>query len=368
MDPGAHHRHILLEAAVMATDGLDPRGSGRAPIVAQADEIAASPLSSGNDNRENSAAPSQVICNIFNGQPAQQRIKLEARVDCGGARPLKFTKLGPVFAALVLAACQSAPPPSSPMAMVPPAVAGPARGIDIPTDASDILGELKGSRLDFVARYYRDPASRWPSLSSGEVQRLSSLGLKIVTVWESHSRRPDYFSYASGYYDALSAYRQAKAVAQPPDSAIYFAVDFNARGYDLYPVDQYFRGVHAGFAAAGNGTPDYKIGVYGSGAVCTMIKGERLAQYSWLSGSTAWEGSSGYTGWNIRQADQGARWAHLSFVHDANEATEDYGGFRLAGDDAVAVAVATAPPNPTDVAQQAPEPDHSLVGMIRSWF
>jgi glycoside hydrolase-like protein len=281
---------------------------------------------------------------------------------------LKFTKLGPVFAALVLAACQDAPPPAA-VAEQPPQRVGPSRGIDIPTDASDILGELKTSRLDFVARYYRDPASRWPTLSPDEVQRLSSLGLKIVTVWESHSRRPDYFSYASGYYDALSAYRQAKAVAQSPGSAIYFAVDFNARGYDLYQVDQYFRGVYAGFAAAGNGRPDYKIGVYGSGAVCAMIKGERLAQYSWLSGSTAWEGSSGYTGWNIRQADQGARWAHLSFVHDANEATEDFGGFQLAGYDATpASAVAAASPNPTDTAQQAPEPDRSLVGMIKSWF
>ncbi|HEV2188757.1 MAG TPA: glycoside hydrolase domain-containing protein [Stellaceae bacterium] len=282
-----------------------------------------------------------------------------------------------LVAVLILAGCESQPLPPPPIAAAPPRSAGPVRGVDLPTDASDILSELKTSRLDFVARYYRDPASRWPTLSAGEVQRLSALGLKIVTVWESHSRRPDYFSYASGYYDALSAYRQAQSVGQPAGSAIYFAVDFNARGPDLYRVDQYFRGVAAGFAAAGNGRPGYKVGVYGSGAVCAMMKGERLAQYAWLSGSTAWEGSSGYSGWNIRQADQGAHWAHLSFVHDANEATEDYGGFRLAGYDATpapsvataaAAPAAAAPQTPTDVAQQAPEPDHTLVGMIKSWF
>ena len=289
---------------------------------------------------------------------------------------MKVATLAVLLAASILAGCESPPSPPPIAAASPPRV-GPARGVDLPTDASDILSELKTSRLDFVARYYRDPASRWPTLTAGEVQHLSALGLKIVTVWEWHSRDPAAFSYASGYYEALNAYRQAKSVGQPAGSAIYFAVDFNARGQDLYRVDQYFRGVAASFAAAGQGRPEYKVGVYGSGAVCAMMKGERLAQYSWLSGSTAWEGSSGYAGWNIRQADQGAHWAHLSFVHDANEATDDYGGFRLAGYDATptpaiatvaAPAIATAPPNPTDVAQQAPEPDHTFVGMIRSWF
>jgi hypothetical protein len=300
---------------------------------------------------------------------------------------LRFTALTMSLAALILAGCQgqSIPPPV--VAEAPPARLGPIRGIDIPTDASDVMSELKTGRLDFVARYYRDPASRWPTLSASEVQRLSSLGLRIVTVWEWHSHDPAAFSYASGYYEALNAQRQAKSVGQPPGSAIYFAVDFNARGQDLYRVDQYFRGVAAGFAAAGHGRPEYKVGVYGSGAVCAMIKGERLAQYSWLSGSTAWEGSSGYAGWNIRQADQGARWSHLSFVHDANEARDDYGGFRPANyavspptvvaTEPAEVAAVQAPqpnvappqaPQPDIAAQQAPEPDHSLVGMIRSWF
>jgi hypothetical protein len=230
-----------------------------------------------------------------------------------------------LFTALLLAGCQSEP-------ILPPAIAemprsaGPAWGIDLPTDASDVLGELKTIPLAFVARYYRDPASRWPTLTASEVQRLSALGVKLVTVWEWHSRDPAYFSYASGYNDALSAYLQAKTVRQPAGSAIYFAVDFNARDTALQQVDQYFRGV----AAAGGGRPEYKIGVYGSGTVCAEVKAAGLAQYSWLSGSTAWDGTLGYTGWNIRQAAQGARFGALSFNHDANEARGDYGGFRLA--------------------------------------
>jgi Domain of unknown function (DUF1906) len=200
----------------------------------------------------------------------------------------------------------------------------------MPTDASDVISELQGRPwLQFVARYYRDPASRWPALTASEARRLSALGYKIVTVWEWHSADPAYFSYATGYNDALNAVRQAKTVGQPPGSAIYFAVDFNARGGALYQVDQYFRGANAGLAAAGGGRPEYKIGVYGSGAVCAAIRGTGLAQYAWLTGSTAWDGTAGYSGWNIRQAAQGARFPSLSFSHDANEAQNDYGGFQL---------------------------------------
>src|SRR5438045_5877501 len=149
---------------------------------------------------------------------------------------------------LLLAACQSAPPPI----VAQPRSVGSWQGIDLPTDASDALNESKGSQVDFVARYYRSPTSRWPTLSAGEVRRLSSLWLKIVAVWESHSHQPAYFSYASGYDDAASAYRQAKAVEQPAGSAIYFAVDYNAPASDISgPITQYFRGVAAGHASPG---------------------------------------------------------------------------------------------------------------------
>jgi hypothetical protein len=217
------------------------------------------------------------------------------------------------------------------------------------TDSSDVVGALRGFPINFVARYYRDPASRWPALSPAEAERISALGLKIVTVWEWHSADPAYFTYAAGYSDALSASRQAKAVGQPLGSAIYFAVDYNARGSQLAQIDQYFRGVNAGFAVAGNGRPEYRVGVYGSGAVCSAVKEAGLAQYAWLTGSTAWEGTNGYTAWNIKQAPHGARFANLAFDHDANEARNDYGGFQLASyagpsPAATAIAVAAAVP------------------------
>jgi len=222
-------------------------------------------------------------------------------------------------------------------------------GIDLSIDASDVLNQIKASQLGFVARYYRNPASRLPTLSASEAERLSSLGLNIVAVWEWHSHDPAYFSHGSGYGDAVTAYSQAQKLGQPVGSAIYFGVDFDAQGQALESVIDYFRGVAAGLAAAGGGASPYKIGVYGSGAVCDAIRRAGLAEYSWLSNSTAWAGSS-YSGWNIRQ--QAGRIADLSFDHDADEARGEYGGFRLTSYQ-VASPYAIAPP-PT--AATAPVP------------
>ena len=196
------------------------------------------------------------------------------------------------------------------------------------SDARDVSGELKGSGLDFVARYYRDPASRWPTLSAAEARMISAAGLRLVAVWEWHSHRPDYFSYDAGYADAQAAYRQAKAIGQPSGSAIYFAVDYNAPEVDIHGViDRYFRGVYNGLLAATGGRLEYKIGVYGSGAVCDYLKGARLVQFAWLSNSTAWSGYDRFADWNIRQS---GRSPALSFDQDMNEARGDYGGFQIA--------------------------------------
>jgi hypothetical protein len=249
-----------------------------------------------------------------------------------------MTKLGSLLAivapiGLVLAGCGGSEPPRLALDGPRPGV---ARGIDIATDARDVSQELKGSGLHFVARYYRDPASRWPTLSAEEARTVTGSGMKLVTVWESHSHKPEYFSYASGYADGMAAHRQAKAIGQPTGSAVYFAVDYNAPEADIRgSVDRYFRGVAAGLTAAAGKLRDYRIGVYGSGAVCGYLKGARLAEYAWLSNSRAWSGYGSFAGWDIKQ---GARSASLSFDHDMNEARGEFGAFTVKGQTQFAIA------------------------------
>ena len=234
-------------------------------------------------------------------------------------------RLGFVLPLLLLAACSSAPQPPRPVAAPP--VYGQARGIDMALDSRDVAQELKNSGLHFVARYYRSPLSRLPPLSPDEARAVSGNGLKLVAIWQYQSNRPEHFSYERGYADAIMAYYQARAVGQPNGTAIYFAVDYNAPDRDIVgAVQQYFRGVRTALAAAGGGSPPYRVGVYGSGAVCTYMKGLQLADYTWLSASTAWSGSRDYNDWNIRQ---GMRTTILSFDHDINDARGDYGGFTV---------------------------------------
>src|SRR5438552_2051342 len=96
-------------------------------------------------------------------------------------------KLVLVMAVLTMAGCENAPPPF--VALPPPG--GLAHGIDMATDARDVSQELRTARLDFVARYYRDPASRWPTLTAAEAKMVSAAGKRLVVVWEWHSGRPD---------------------------------------------------------------------------------------------------------------------------------------------------------------------------------
>jgi Domain of unknown function (DUF1906) len=272
-------------------------------------------------------------------------------------------KLAPVFTALILTACHSPPSPPPQAIAVPPSI-GSGQGIDLATDASDVLIELQQRPVEFVARYYREPQSRWPPLSASEAQQLSSLGLKIVAVWESHSRDPAHFSYTSGYFDAMTAYDEARAIGQPAASAIYFAVDFNARGQLLDDIDAYFRGIAAGLAMAGGGRATYAVGVYGSGVVCDAIKRAGLARYSWLSNSFAWEGSNSYDNWDIMQ---GAPSPDLSFNQDSDEAREEYGAFRIAGGapaaapDPAGLAALVSPQSPPP---QSPPAGQSLISSV----
>ena len=154
-------------------------------------------------------------------------------------------RLGFVLPLLLLAACTSAPQPRP---VIAPPVGGRARGIDMALDSRDVVQELKGSGLHFVARYYRSPLSRLPPLSPDEARAVSGSGMKLVAIWQYQSNRPEHFSYERGYADAIMAYQQARAVGQPNGSAIYFAVDYNAPERDIFgAVQQYFRGIRAGY-------------------------------------------------------------------------------------------------------------------------
>lgn len=98
---------------------------------------------------------------------------------------------------------------------------------------------------------------------------------------------------------------------QTPGSAIYYAIDFDASQSQVKrQVVPYFQGVLKSMALAGDGAPMYRVGVYGSGRVCSRIKQElKLADFSWLAESSGWAGSRQYKKdnlWDVVQELGGA--------------------------------------------------------------
>jgi hypothetical protein len=206
-----------------------------------------------------------------------------------------------------------------------------AQGIDADMNCAPMAAEI-ARNYQFIGRYYRmpPPYSDLDPLTRTEAQALTSAGLFIVSLWEYISgskMRIGSLNYRSGLDEGARAYAQAVAIPQPAGTPIYFAVD---DGYDpsdatvAGAIDDYFRGVSDGFVQAAAGRPvDYKIGVYGPGAVCDWLKGKGRVSYTWLAYAPRWPGSD-YAGWNIQQSPRGTI---LPFDHDEDKSAPGDVGF-----------------------------------------
>jgi Domain of unknown function (DUF1906) len=208
---------------------------------------------------------------------------------------------------------------------------------------------FKSIGVKTIARYYANVGAETTckTLYPDESDAIIAAGLSILTVFQYENSDPEKFFRAGiGAKDAKEALKLAGANGQPPGSAIYFAVDgvdqtikdaafefslhrgnavpkgrrirllradqsykkhltfynryrsyhkrvFNKHGAKITPsdmmpfIERYFAGLNKEMKADGR----YKIGVYGSGAVCTLILSKGLADYCWLAMSDGWPGT-----------------------------------------------------------------------------
>jgi len=149
-----------------------------------------------------------------------------------------------------------------------------------------ILGqELKGRRVKFIARYLRD-------LTPQEARAISASGLEIVSCWElGHPTHRAYFTRAQGASDGQRAFTKARAIGQPANTPIYFAVDYD--GYlaqDQTAVLDYFEGVRDALNqyVALPGAVAYVIGVYGNGCVLDWCRTQGIARFFWQAFAPGW--------------------------------------------------------------------------------
>lgn len=168
-------------------------------------------------------------------------------------------------------------------------------------------GFLAGAGVKTIFRYYsRDTGLPTKRISRAEARTFAAAGLRLGAVHEAkHGNRIESFSRELGAEDAEYARAYAHhTIDQPEDTAIYFAVDLDVERDDIRNrIVPFFQGVQGAFGAA-NGQRAYKVGVYGSGAVCKMILDEGLAQFAWLAQARGWSGYKEFLNshrWSMRQ-------------------------------------------------------------------
>lgn len=163
-------------------------------------------------------------------------------------------------------------------------------GIDTNVNCLPHVACIAAARMSFAVRYYADASSK--TLKLDEARALVAAGLRLVTVYQDFNNDISRFSAAEGTRQANNALRHAARIGQPKDTAIYFAVDFDPTAAQIAgPVTDYFRAINTVLAGAAT---RYTPGVYGSGLACRTIRDTGLARFTWLSGSTGFQGSRAF--------------------------------------------------------------------------
>ena len=145
----------------------------------------------------------------------------------------------------------------------------------------------------FVMRYLSYTPGK--NITPQERDALFAAGLSIGLVWETYAQRP-MSGYAGGREDAQAAYSQARALGQPLDRPIYFAVDWDASESEIATVRDYLSGAASILGAE-------RIGVYGSYRVVSVCMETGAAAWGWQT--YAWSGRSIYAGAHIYQYSNG---------------------------------------------------------------
>jgi len=168
--------------------------------------------------------------------------------------------------------------------------------IDTPFNTESRIPCLLSQGVRTVIRYYNFSNSQsFPEkrMELAEAQALAANRMQIAVVFQQRQNKITDFTEAKGVAAGRRAYRHAQDnISQPAGSGIYFAVDFDASSVDIEDnIVRYFEGVKRAFAEESGGNPDYRIGAYGSGFVCTTLTAKGLIEFTWLAMSRGFRGT-----------------------------------------------------------------------------
>lgn len=175
----------------------------------------------------------------------------------------------------------------------------PAKACDCATVLnSQQAKDLKSAGYQFVGRYLTGYVgqSKSKALTLDEIKNIKNAGLSVFPIYQDGGYYSEYFANANqGTVDAQIAISAAKRIGIPYGSTIYFAVDFDAYGYQLESmILPYFKKISLIFNSVEN-DKNYKVGVYGPRLICSKVSNAGYAKFSFVADmSTGFSGNLGY--------------------------------------------------------------------------
>ena len=223
---------------------------------------------------------------------------------------------------------------------------------DTTEDCSSAIQCLKQRGYDTVGRYYARPGNEWKTIKLPEAVALARAGISIVAIYQDRQNQAVDFDLSKGRFAGTTAYNYAAGVIfQTAGSAIYFGVDYDASEGEVRDnIIPFFQGVKEAFEqAAGAHAPLFRIGVYGSGLVCRLLRDGGHVELTFLSQSTGHREHRAFLNsmnWNLSQSAETTLCGMDGDPDDTNPTKPDTGSFLL--DLGSLGPVPSPPPTPTD--------------------
>jgi len=195
--------------------------------------------------------------------------------------------------------------------------------IDTADDPTPKLAALKASGVRTIFGYL---SSIGPTGSKcwtpGRMRAVAAAGLRAGLVhegWGGAGGRG--ISAADGARDGRYCRTAAIALGAPRGACVYFACDWDFTPAQIQAsVIPYFKAIRAEFADG-----FYRVGVYGSGAVCAAVIAAGLADLTWEAQSRGW---LGYGAWLAKASmRQGPEIKTAGLDIDTDAAPGDIGDF-----------------------------------------
>ncbi|GAB3616829.1 hypothetical protein GCM10027416_13860 [Okibacterium endophyticum] len=131
------------------------------------------------------------------------------------------------------------------------------------------------------------------NIKPGELQTIFDASLTVFPIYQEGGTGTAFFNYSMGVAAAKRAHAAARGYGFKPGTVIYFAVDFDVLGEQIFSnIVPHFEGIRDGLGSVGSA---YRVGIYGARNVCTQVSERGLAVNSFVSGmSTGFSGNLGY--------------------------------------------------------------------------